>query len=308
MQTSTTTGRSFADATSGVAVEVPEGAPSLRPRTSWGAILVGALLAVAVGATLNILGLAVGATAVDTTARGTPSMTTFGLGAGIWLLLSNLIGLAVGGYVAARLCGTADRTDASLHGLGVWATAFLISALVLGNVLAGTTRTAFDAVSGIIGGAAQGAGQAASAVTGQINPETMVERARLALTGPSEPARMTTEQRTAEISGLIATRISNGSLTSDQRNRLNALVAAEAGIPEQEAAQRVQAYEANAQRTASEAEERARRAADAAAAGTAAAAFWVFAALVLGAVASTLGARFGTRNILAIPANQYGAD
>jgi hypothetical protein len=282
----------------GVAVAAPEGAPALPPRVSWGAIIAGALLAVAVGAMLNILGLAVGATAVDATARDTPSASTFGIGAGIWLLVSNLVGLAAGGYAAARLSGTSDGTDATLHGLGVWAVAFLVSAVLLGNVVAGTASTAFGAVSSIVGGAARGAGSAVSAVADQANPQALIDRARLAMTGPSDPARMTTEQRAAEISGLIGRRIANGALSDAERQRLNALVAAEAGVPEQEAARRVQAYEAEAQRTAREAEERARRAADAAASGTAAAAFWVFAALLLGAIAAVVGARVGTRDLL----------
>jgi hypothetical protein len=281
-------------------VGAPEGAPALPPRVSWGAIIAGALVAVSVGAMLNILGIAVGATAVDAAARDTPSATSFGIGAGLWLLASNLIGLAAGGYAAARLSGTSDGTDATLHGLGVWATAFLLSAVLLGNVVAGTASTAFNAVSSIAGGAARGAGDAVSAVAGQADPQALIDRARLALTGPSDPARMTTEQRGAAITSLIGRRIANGSLTDADRQQLNALVAAEAGIPQQEAAQRVQAYEAEAQRTAREAEERARQAADAAASGTAAAAFWVFAALLLGAIAAILGARSGTRNLLLV--------
>lgn len=282
------------------AVVAPEGAPALPTRVSWGAIIAGALVAVAVGTMLNTLGVAIGATVVDATARNTPSATSFGIGAGIWLLVANLIGLAAGGYTAARLSGASDNTDATLHGLGVWATAFLLSAVLLGNVVAGTASTASSAVSSVVGGVARGAGSAVSAATEQVNPQTLIDRARSSLSGPSEPARMTTEQRGAEISSLLGQRIANGSLTDAQRQRLNTLVAAEAGIPPQEAAQRVQAYEAEAQRLARETEERARRTADAAASGTAKAAFWVFAALLLGAIAAVFGARSGARNLLLV--------
>jgi hypothetical protein len=267
---------------------------------SWGAIIAGAVVAVSVGVMLNVLGLAVGATTVDAVSRETPSASSFGIGAGIWLLVSNLVGLAAGGYTAARLSGTSDGMDATLHGLGVWATAFLVSAVLLGNVVAGTASSAVGAVSGILGGAASGAGSAVSAAADQVNPQALIDRARMSLTGPSEPARMTTEQRAAEITGLIGQRVANGSLSDADRQRLNALVAAEAGIPEQEAAQRVQSYEAEATRLAAETEERARRTADAAASGTAAAAFWVFAALLLGAIAAIVGARSGARSLLLV--------
>jgi hypothetical protein len=267
---------------------------------SWGAIIAGAVVAVSVGVMLNVLGLAVGTTTVDAVSRETPSASSFGIGAGIWLLVSNLVGLAAGGYTAARLSGTSDGMDATLHGLGVWATAFLVSAVLLGNVVAGTASSAVGAVSGILGGAASGAGSAVSAAADQVNPQALIDRARMSLTGPSEPARMTTEQRAAEITGLIGQRVANGSLSDADRQRLNALVAAEAGIPEQEAAQRVQSYEAEATRLAAETEERARRTADAAASGTAAAAFWVFAALLLGAIAAIVGARSGARSLLLV--------
>jgi hypothetical protein len=213
----------------------------------------------------------------------------------------------VGGYAAARLSGTFDETDAILHGLGVWAAGFLVSAVLLGNVIAGTASTAFGAVSGLVGGAARGAGSAVSAVADQANPQALIDRARVSLTGPSEPARMTTEQRAAEITGLLGRRVTSGSLSDAERQRLSGLVAAEAGIPQQEAAQRVQSYEAKAQRLAREAEERARRAADAAATGTSTAAFAVFGALFLGAVAAILGARAGARNLFAIGAPRRGA-
>jgi hypothetical protein len=277
-----------------------EGAPSLPSRVSWGAIIAGALVAVAVGAMLNILGAAIGASTVDAVARDTPTGTSLGIGAGVWLLVSNLIGLAAGGYTAARLSGTSDGTDATLHGLGVWATAFLVSAVLLGNVVAGTASTAMSGASNLLGGAASGAGSAVSSVADQANPQAIIDRARMAMTGPSDPARMNTEQRAAEITSLIGRRVANGSFSNDERQRLNALVGAEAGVAPQEADQRVKAYEADAQRTAREAEERARRAADATASGAAKAAFWMFAALLLGALASILGARKGMRNLMTV--------
>jgi hypothetical protein len=202
--------------------------------------------------------------------------------------------------VAARFSGTADDTDAMLHGLGVWAVTFLVSAVLLGNIIDGAASTMSGAVSSLTGGAASGAGSAVSAVADQANPQALIDRAKMTLTGPSAPARMTTEQRGAEISSLVGRRVANGSLTNDERQRLNALVAADAGIPQLEAAQRVQSYELEAQRLARETESRARRAADSAATGAATTGFLVFAALLLGAVAAAFGARAGARNLLVV--------
>ena len=278
-----------------------EGAPSLAPRVSWGAIMAGAVVAVTIGFMLNILGAAIGVSTVDAVEGDTPAASTFGIGAAIWLLVATLIGLGVGGYTAARLSGTADKTDASLHGVGVWAIGFLLSAVLLGNLAAGAASSVASAASNLVGGVARTAGSAVSGVANQANPQAMLERARAGLSGSSEPARMTTEQRSAEITSILASGVASGGALSDpERQRLAALVSAEAGIPQQEAMQRVQAYEAEAQRTARDAAERARRAADAAATGASTAAYAVFGTLLLGAIAAVLGARAGTRNLLAV--------
>jgi hypothetical protein len=287
-------------------VAAPEGAPVLRDRISWGAILAGALVAIAIGATLNVLGVAIGLTTVDVQANETPSASTLGIAGSIWLLASNLLGLALGSYVAARLSGTSDTRDATLHGLAVWASAYLISAVLLGSLVSSAAQTATSALSGMASGVARVASSAAGAAAPDSNPADLVERARVALSGPSDPGRMTTEQRGAEISALIGKRVANGNLSDDDRRRLNQLVAAEAGISEQEAGTRIQAYEAEAQRTLQQAAERARVAADAAARSSAMASFWIFAALVLGAIAAIIGARTGTRDLITLADRRRG--
>jgi hypothetical protein len=291
---------------------VPEGAPSFASQVSWGAVIAGAVVAIAVGLMLNALGAGVGATTVDATARNSPSASSLGIGAAIWILISNLIGLAVGGYVAARLSGTSDNTDGTLHGLAVWGTTFLISAVLLGNLVAGVTSTAATSASNLLGGVAQGAGsvvsaagqQAASRVdtgTLQSTAQAAVDRVQGALSGAGgDPASMSSDQRKAEIASLVTRRVTDGNLSQQDRDRLNRLVAAEYGISPQEAQQRVQQAEQQATQAAQRAEETARRAADATATGTSMAAFAVFATMLLGAIAAVLGARRGTRDILLV--------
>ena len=291
----------------GVGTALPEGAPSLPPRISWGAVLAGGVVAVATGTMLNVLGLAIGATAVDATAAATPGASTFGIGAGIWLLVANTIGLLVGGYVAARLSGSADGTDSVLHGLSVWAIGFLLSAVLLGNVVAGTANTAFQGASSVLGGVAQGAGSAASAASGpasqlaqQVDPRQLMERAQTALRTGGDPAQMSSDQRNAEIGQLLTRRVTDGNLPQGDRDRLGRLVAAEYNIAPEEAQRRLTQVEQQATQTAQEAERRARAAADATATAGAVAAYWIFAAMLLGAVAAVLGARMGTRSTVAV--------
>jgi hypothetical protein len=302
MQRTVSTGDAMAGASA--AYGAPEGAPALPPRISWGAVIAGAVVAVIVGLMLNVLGVAVGAGAIDATTGDTPAGSTFGIVGGIWLLASNLIGLAVGGYVAARFSGTADDTDGVLHGLSVWGIGYLLSAVLLGNVIAGTTSTAMQGASSILGGVASGAGQATSAASGpaaqaaqQVNPQQLVERAKTALQTGGDPARMTSDQRNAEIGTLVTRRVTDGNLPQQDRDRLNQLVAAEYNIAPDEAQRRVTQVEQQATQTAQQAAQRAREAANTAATASAVAAYWIFAAMLLGAVAAVLGARVGTRNL-----------
>jgi hypothetical protein len=265
-----------------------EGAPALPPRISWGAILAGGLVA----------------TTIDPAQPGeTPSATLLGLAGGVWLLVANLIGLAVGGWVAARLSGLADKTDAELHGLSVWAISFLVSALLLGNIVAGTANTALRGASAVVGGAAQGIGEAAGPaarmlapqMSGTLDAEALTERLRQGLEGGGDPAAMNPDARRAEMARILGQRLRQGDFLPGQRERLAGLAAAQYDLPPQEAQARIGQLEAEAQRIATQAGAEARAAADTAADAAATGAYWIFAAMILGAVAAVLGARIGTR-------------
>ncbi|NKC32417.1 hypothetical protein HEQ75_16250 [Roseomonas sp. BU-1] len=266
-------------------------------------MLSGGLVAVTVGTMFNILGAAIGASTIDPIfAGGTPDAGTFGIAGGIWLLLASLLGLACGGYVAARLSGTADDTDGVLHGLSVWAIAFLVSALMLGNLVAGTARGVGAAAQGIgsaVAGAAGTAGEAASRLVPEIgDPEALVERLQAGLQSGGDPAALNEDQRRAEITRLVTQRATQGALAPAERERLTTLAAAEFDIAPAQAEQRIAALEAEAQRLLDQAERRAREAADAAANAAAVAAYWAFAAMALGAAAAVLGAKVGTRKTI----------
>jgi hypothetical protein len=223
-----------------------------------------------------------------------------GIGAAIWLVVANTLALAAGGYTAARLSGTSDDTDGVLHGLAVWAIAFLVSAVLIGNLLAGVASTASGVVGNAAGSAASTISGAARQVLPDASPSALIGRAQDTLRGTGgDPQGMNTEQRSAEIASLLGRRVARGGFASEERTRLDALVAAEFGIPPEEASRRVQAVETEAQRTATEAATRARQAADATARAASIGAYGTFAALLLGAIAAVLGARRAIRDRIA---------
>jgi hypothetical protein len=265
-------------------------------KVSWGAILAGAVVAIAVGMMLNVLGIAVGTAAIDAVARQTPSASAFTLGAGIWLALSGAIGMLIGGIVAARLAGTWKPSDAVLHGLGVWAVGFLIAILAVGGTLSGATRSAISGAAGAataVAGAAAGGGALAAT---NVDAGALAGAIERRLSASADPAAAPREQQTAELADLVRRRVADGEWQAQDRARAEQLIAAIAGIPPQEAAERLTQAEQELTRQLNEAAQAARQAADAAAAATSLASFWAFAAMLLGLGAAAVGARMGARD------------
>lgn len=131
---------------------VHENAPYAYSLISWGSVLAGAVIALAIGGMLSLAGLAIGATALDPADSG--SAASVGVGAGLWLALSTILGMLVGGYVAARSAHNPDHHEGALHGASVWAVGFVLAFFLTGSFATNA------ALSGL-----QAAGQAAEAVT-----------------------------------------------------------------------------------------------------------------------------------------------
>jgi len=134
---------------SGADYEVSSTFP-LRKRVSWGAIFAGVAIAMAVQIVLSLLGVAIGASTIDPLKEQNPAKG-IGIGAGIWFVISSLVAMFIGAWVAGRLSGATRQSDGRLHGLLTWSVGTLVTVYLL------TT-----AVGGMIGGAASVLGKAAS--------------------------------------------------------------------------------------------------------------------------------------------------
>jgi hypothetical protein len=121
------------------AVEALRGFDRPFARISWGAILAGAIIALATQLVLTLIGTAIGLATLNPTTGQNPSGTTLGIGAGIWLVISSLISLFLGGYIAGRLGGTFNGW---LHGLATWAAVTMLTALLLTTAAGGLIGTA----------------------------------------------------------------------------------------------------------------------------------------------------------------------
>jgi hypothetical protein len=103
-------------------------------RISWGAIFAGTVVALATQLVLTLIGGAVSLAILSPATGQTPSGTTLGIGAAIWLIISSLVSLFVAGYVAGRLGGTFNGW---LHGLATWATVTMSTILLLTTAAGG---------------------------------------------------------------------------------------------------------------------------------------------------------------------------
>jgi hypothetical protein len=274
-------------------VPLPESLPNPFARISWGGIIAGLVLVIAVQALLSVLGVGIGLTAADP-AGDTPTTKQFSIGSALWWTISNLVALFVGGYVAARLAGSYRSQDGIIHGLITWAVALLLSGVLLAGAISSGISAVGGAVSGIAGTAAQvigsqrlgTAGEAATRPAGQDEGGPIANAAR-SLLQPDDPAKMSDEAAAAEIARAVPRMVAGEDV---DRDRLAAIVAAKTGVSETEARQRLDAWEAEARSRVDQAKATAEDAMRVARQ----AAFWGFVVFILGAVAAAVGGCVGT--------------
>lgn len=88
-------------------------------RLSWSAIIAGVFTAVAIQLLLSFLGLGIGMGSIDAVEESKP-FSGLGTGALIWWIVTMLLSLFTGGWVAGWFSNHVQKTDLILHGLLTW--------------------------------------------------------------------------------------------------------------------------------------------------------------------------------------------
>lgn len=132
-----------------------------RKGVSWRAIFAGTLTVLAVLLVLNLIGLAIGLSTIEPTEESNP-LSGIGTGSIIWWILSNLIALFAGGYVAARVGVSFTTKSGVIQGVMTWALHTIISAWLLTTIIGGI----ISGVGTLIGGVLSTAGQAVGETVG----------------------------------------------------------------------------------------------------------------------------------------------
>lgn len=281
-----------------------------RPTISWGSVIAGMLTAIAVQIALAELCIAAGLAMYAPFDPGSAEASTLAMGTIIAWLICALAGLFVGGWVAGRLAHYHSQMIAGLHGVLVWATGAVITAVLVtsavGMLVGGTAKLVGDGVQA----AASGAQAVVPAVAEIAAPswdaiKRQVDEAASKATASAQAG--TLDNRLAEASRLgdlmtrFFTRDENQRLNQAEQDELATVLAAQVGISREAAvktlAQWRSSWDATVARyetAVAEAKDKAAKAAVAAKNYTATAAAMAFALMLVGFFAAMFGGVCGS--------------
>ena len=276
------------------------GADEARARVSWSAILAGVVLAVALQFVLSLLGAGVGLGFVNPGHADSASAASLGAGAGFWWLVSTVVSLLAGSFAAARLAGVASRFDGMLHGLVVWGLTLLLTVYLLTTAVGGVIGGAYSAISGTLsaaGSAVSAVGSGLKDVAPQaaqiagINPDMLQQQTEgLLQSGTTQdPGAMSPPEAAKAVAALLPKLVAGGPQADAAKQRVTAIVAAQAHLSQQDAQARVDDAVGRFQQAKRQAVETAKNAADASAAAASNASFVAVLGLLVGAVAASIG-------------------
>lgn len=135
----------------------PYGRTDFMKRISWSAVFAGVLIAIVTQMLLTLLGLGIGLGTIDPTEEQNPT-AGLGIGSAIWYIISSLLSLYLGGWVAGRLASAPRLFDGVIHGVLTWSLVTLLTIYFLtttiGSIIGGAGR--------LVGGIVKTAGSAAA--------------------------------------------------------------------------------------------------------------------------------------------------
>jgi hypothetical protein len=112
-------------------------------RISWGSVFAGVLIAIVIQIALSLLGIGIGLSTVDPKEEANP-VNGLGTGTAIWYIITSLLTLFAGGWIAGRLAPTRRLFDGIIHGILAWSLITLITlyfiTTTIGGILGGVGR------------------------------------------------------------------------------------------------------------------------------------------------------------------------
>ncbi|MGA8761730.1 MAG: hypothetical protein WB562_02485 [Candidatus Sulfotelmatobacter sp.] len=247
---------------------------------SWAAVIGGAFVSASLALILLTLGTGLGFSSVSPWSNSGVTASTVGRGAILWLIVTQIIASALGGYLAGRLRTKwiNVHTDEvyfrdTAHGFMVWAVSMVITAVLLAS-----------AATSFAGRAAQRTSNETTAATGDavVSPNAYYVDTLLRANGSAAIANDATER--SEVSRTFVHALGQGSLAPEDSAYLTQVVSTRTGM-----------NQADAQKRVSDVFERAQQTADATRKAIAHLSLWLFVALLSGAFCASYAGTFGGR-------------
>lgn len=280
-----------------------EGGSHVHRRISWAAIFGGVILVVTVQLLLSLLGAGIGLGTVNANAGSTPTASSLGIGAGIWWIISSIIALGFGGYVAAWLAGIELRWDGMLHGLITWGIATLLTVYLLSSAIGGIIGGGASALGGLTSAAGSGIKDVAQPVAqaAGVTPDMLQQQAQAYLKpANADPATMTPQDAQKEVVTNLVTYAKGGPDAEVAKTQVIAIMAAQQHISVDQATQQFTDAQAKLQQQKDQAVQTAKNVADATASAAAKSSFAAFVTLLISAIAAAVGGSLAVQRRLQV--------
>jgi hypothetical protein len=267
------------------AVAMDAGSLSTKSAASWPSIIAGAFVAAATTVILVALGSGIGFASISPWPDRGTSVTTFAVTTAIWLIVTQWVSAALGGYLAGRLrtrwMGTHPHEvffRDTAHGLITWAVATILLVAVGASAFKSAVGTAVPAGGG------------ATAAVSANSPLSAYEIDRLFRTSNFGGAALLSDART-ETTHITANAIATGSFSSADRAYLVDQVSARTGASQADAQARVDNFVA----AVTETQAKFKTEADSARKAAAEASIYLALSMLMGAFIASVSAVLGGR-------------
>lgn len=274
---------------------------------SWRAIFAGTITVLSILLILNLIGLWIGLGVINPTEETDP-LSGVGTGSIIWWVISNLIALFAGGFVAARAGVSFTNISGVLQGIMTWALYTILSAWLLTTVVGNIISGVGSAVGGVLSTTGETVGdRVGSIIENQVEEiDVSLEEAKqefYELLDDADREELEQEFSVEEIFRNPRNLLDNTFEAVDRDALVNILVE-RTDMTESEAEQAVDELLAEyenlrqeAEEFVEDAEETAREQAEEAADAMSSASIYLAIALILGVIAAAFGGVTGVKNL-----------
>jgi hypothetical protein len=286
------------------AIAMDAGSVPAKSVASWPSIIAGAFVAAAATVILVALGSGIGFASISPWPDRGASVTTFAVTTAIWLIVTQWVSAALGGYLAGRLrtrwMGTHPHEvffRDTAHGLITWAVAtILVVAVGVGSFRSAAGAAGHVAATGATAALSAGAGSAGGAMSANTAPANAssqispYEIDKLFRTSNFGGAALLADAR-VETAHIAANAFANGSISAADRAYLAEQVSARTGASQTDAQARVDNFVASI----TEAQAKLKAEADSARKAAAEASIYLALSMLMGAFIASVSAALGGR-------------